>query len=67
MRIMLTALLMLGLAACATEGRQVNEAARDAGEAVGRVGKIPSSLGEGFGDGMAPETDDGPYDRSQQK
>ena len=67
MRAVMIALLALGLAACATEGRQVNEAARDAGEAVGRVGKIPSSVGEGFGDGMAGEQDDGPYDRSQQR
>ena len=59
--------LALLIGACATEGNQVNEAAHEAGEAAGRVGRIPSSVGEGFGEGMRKPEDDGPYNRSEQR
>ena len=60
-------LAALAVSACASAGDQANEAAADVGEAAGEIGRIPSSVGEGFGEGMRPQEDDGPYDRSQQR
>ena len=59
----MVALLLLASIGCASTAESVNQGARDAGRPAGSVMRLPGSVMEGAGQGMAGQPTPNPYGR----